>query len=102
MSFCEGGSEFYRGVEYKTAGTYPVNATGAVRDTVYNVTVTVLQPTTGTDTKTIVYGAEESWNGIALKDSTVGVHTVTYVTTNAAGCDSTVTLTLTVNKLVCR
>ena len=99
LSFCEGSSDFYRGVEYKAAGTYPVNATGATRDTVYNVTVTVLQPTAGTDTKTIVYGAEESWNGIALKDSMVGVHTVTYVTENAAGCDSTVTLTLTVNKI---
>ena len=99
LSFCEGGSEFYRGVEYKTAGTYPVNATGAVRDTVYNVIVTVLQPTTGTDTKTITFGDDAEWNGIALKDSTVGVHTVTYVTTNAVGCDSTVTLTLTVNKI---
>jgi len=98
LQFCAGGSDFYRGVEYSEAGTYPVNATGATRDTVYNVTVTVLQPTTGTDTKTIVYGAEEEWNGISLKDSTVGVHTVIFVTSNAAGCDSTVTLTLTVNK----
>ena len=99
MAFCAGGSDFFRGVEYSEAGTYPVNVTGATRDTVYNVTVTVLQPTTGTDTKTIVYGAEEEWNGISLKDSTVGVHYVVYETTNVAGCDSTVTLTLTVNKM---
>ena len=98
LQFCAGGSDFFRGVEYSEAGTYPVNATGATCDTVYNVTVTVLQPTTGTDTKTIVYGAEEEWNGISLKDSTVGVHYVVYETTNVAGCDSTVTLTLTVNK----
>ena len=99
LSFCEGASEIYRGVEYTKAGTYPVNATGAVRDTVYNVTVTILQPTTGTDTKTITFGDDAEWNGIALKDSTVGVHYVVYETTNAAGCDSTITLTLTVNKL---
>ena len=100
LEFCVGGSETYRGVEYTEAGTFNVPATGAVRDTVYNVTVTILQPTTGTDTKTITFGDDAEWNGIALKDSTVGVHTVTYVTTNAAGCDSTVTLTLTVN--MCR
>ena len=76
-----------------------MNVTGATCDTVYNVTVTVLQPTTGTDTKTIVYGDDAEWNGISLKDSTVGVHTVIFVTSNAAGCDSTVTLDLTVNKM---
>ena len=99
LAFCPGSSEFYRGTEYTEAGTYDVPATGATRDTVYNVTVTLLQPTASTDTKTITYGAEEYWNGIALADSTVGVHSVTYVTTNAAGCDSTITLTLTVNKI---
>ena len=98
LEFCVGGSETYRGVEYTEAGTFNVPAEGATRDTVYVVTVNVLQPTTGTDTKTIVVGAEESWNGIALQDSTVGVHYVVYETTNVAGCDSTVTLTLTVTK----
>ena len=98
LEFCVGGSANYRGVEYTEAGTFNVPAEGATRDTVYVVTVNVLQPTTGTDTKTIVVGAEESWNGIALQDSTVGVHYVVYETTNVAGCDSTVTLTLTVTK----
>ena len=96
LEFCQGASETYRGVEYTEAGTCPVNAIGAMRDTVYNVTVTVLQPTTGTDTKTITLGDDEYWNGIALKDSTVGVHEVVFHTDNAAGCDSTVTLTLMV------
>ena len=99
LAFCAGGSEWYRGVEYTEAGVYDVPAEGATRDTLYKVNVVVLQPTFGTDEKTIVYGAEEEWNGIALKDSTVGVHYVEFVTTNAAGCDSTVTLTLTVNKI---
>ena len=99
LAFCPGGSETYRGVEYTEAGTFPVQAIGATRDTIYNVTVTILQPTFGTDSKTIVYGAQESWNGIDLSEYTVGTHTIPFVTTNAAGCDSTVTLNLTVNKM---
>ena len=99
LSFCAGGSEIYRGTEYTEAGVYIVPAEGATRDTLYNVTVTVLQPTFGTDVKTIVYGAQESWNGIDLSEQTVGQHELEFVTANAAGCDSTVTLTLTVNKI---
>ena len=68
-------------------------------DSTVHVNIVINHATFGTDTKTIVYGDEEEWNGIALKDSTVGVHSVVYVTTNAVGCDSTVTLTLTVNKI---
>ena len=99
LSFCAGGSEMYRGTEYTEAGSYNVPAEGATRDTVYVVNVTVLQPTFGTDTKTIVYGAQETWNGIDLSEQTVGQHEIPFTTTNAAGCDSTITLTLTVNKL---
>ena len=97
LSFCAGESETFRGTEYTEAGEYNVPATGATRDTVYNVTVTVLQPTAGTDSKTITYGDSESWNGIDLSGYAVGSHEVEYHTTNAVGCDSTVTLTLTVN-----
>lgn len=99
LAFCPGSSEWYRGTEYTEAGTYPVNAEGVNRDTVYNVTVTVLQPTTGTDSKTITVGAAESWNGEDLSGYAVGPHSVEVVLTNAAGCDSTVTLTLTVEKI---
>ena len=98
LSFCEGGSVEYRGVEYTEGGNYEVPAEGETRDTLYIVKVTVLQPSFGTDEMQIVYGADTAWNGIALSDSTVGVHYVVYETTNAAGCDSTVTLTLTVTK----
>jgi hypothetical protein len=99
LSFCAGGSETFRGVEYTEANTYNVSAEGDIRDTLYIVNVTVLQPSYSTDTKTITFGDEAEWNGIALSDSTVGVHYVVYETTNAAGCDSTVTLTLTVEKM---
>jgi len=99
LAFCAGGSEWYRGVEYSEAGVYDVPAVGETRDTVYMVNVTVLQPSYVEEDMTIIVGTDTAWNGIALKDSTVGVHYVEFVTTNVAGCDSTVTLTLTVNKL---
>lgn len=67
-------------------------------DSVVTVAITINHPTFGTDEKTIVYGAEESWNGIDLSGYTVGKHTIPFNTTNVAGCDSTVTLTLTVTK----
>ena len=100
LSFCAGESETFHGETYTTAGTDQINAVGATRDTVYNVTVTVLQPTTGTDSKTITVGDNESWNGIDLSGYAVGSHEVEYHTTNVAGCDSTVTLSLTVNAVV--
>lgn len=100
LSFCAGGSETFHGKTYTTAGTDQINAVGATRDTVYNVTVTVLQPTTGTDSKTITVGDNESWHGIDLSSYAVGSHEVEYHTTNVAGCDSTVTLSLTVTAVV--
>ena len=98
LAFCEGGSEEFRGVTYDVAGTFDVPAEGAIRDTLYVVNVIVNQPSASSESKTIVYGADEEWNGIALNDSTVGTHTVVYTTTNVNGCDSVVTLHLTVNK----
>lgn len=98
LSFCAGGSVEFHGKTYEAAGTDVVEATGATRDTVYNVTVSVLQPSFGTDAKTIVYGAQETWNEIDLSTYMVGKHEIPFNTTNVAGCDSTVTLTLTVNK----
>lgn len=84
--------------EESFAGDVPVGKNYMGGDSIVHVLITINHPTFGTDEKTIVYGAEESWNGIALKDSTVGVHYVVYQTTDVAGCDSTVTLTLTVTK----
>ncbi len=96
LSFCAGGSVNFHGNTYTEAGEYQIEAEGATRDTVYNVTVTKLQPTTGTDSKTITVGANESWNDINLSGYAVGSHEVVFHTENAAGCDSTVTLSLTV------
>lgn len=96
LSICAGESVTYRGTEYSVAGTYPVNAEGDNRDTVYNVIVTVRQPSVGAESMTITAGDNESWNGIDLSGYAVGSHSVVAVLTNAVGCDSTVTLTLTV------
>ena len=100
LSFCAGGEVTFHDNTYTEAGEYQIEAEGPTRDTIYNVTVTKLQPTTGTDSKTITVGASESWNGINLSGYAVGSHEVVFHTTNAAGCDSTVTLTLTVNAAV--
>ena len=99
LAFCAGGSEWYRGVEYSEAGVYDVPVEGATRDTLYKVNVTVLQPSSEAVEMEMTVGDDLEWNGIALKDSTVGVYTIVYETTNVSGCDSTVTLTLTVNKM---
>ena len=96
LSFCAGESVNFHGNTYTEAGEYQIEAKGTTRDTVYNVTVTKLQPTTGTDSKTITVGANESWNGIDLSGYAVGSHEVVFHTENVAGCDSTVTLSLTV------
>ena len=96
LSFCAGGEVTFHGNTYTEAGEYQIEAEGATRDTVYNVTVTKLQPTAGTDSKTITVGANESWNGIDLSGYAIGSHEVVFHTENVAGCDSTVTLTLTV------
>ena len=99
FAFCEGGSEEFHGKTYTEAIKDTILAIGETRDTLYFVNVTVLQPSFGAEEMTITVGDDVEWNGIALKDSTVGEHTVIYETTNVAGCDSTVTLSLTVNKM---
>lgn len=100
LTFCAGDSAEFRGKWYFSAeDSEEISAEGATRDTLYVINVTVLQPSFVEEDMTIIVGTDTAWNGIALKDSTVGEHTVIYETTNVAGCDSIVTLTLTVNKM---
>ena len=99
LKFCAGDSAEFQGKTYTEAIKDTILAIGETRDTLYFVNVTVLQPSFGAEEMTITVGDDVEWNGIALKDSTVGEHTVIYETTNVAGCDSTVTLSLTVNKM---
>ena len=84
--------------EESFAGDVTVGKNYMGGDSIVHVLITINHPTFGSDSKTIAYGAEESWNGIDLSGYTVGKHTIPFNTTNLAGCDSTVTLTLTVTK----
>lgn len=84
--------------EESFAGDVTVGKNYMGGDSIVHVLITINHATFGSDSKTIAYGAEESWNGIDLSGYTVGKHTIPFNTTNIAGCDSTVTLTLTVTK----
>lgn len=98
LSFCEGSDAEFRGNYYSESGTYEVTATGAERDTLFQIHVTKLQPSFTTEEMTIQYGDPEVWNDQNLSAYTVGDHELSYETVNAAGCDSIVTLYLTVVK----
>jgi len=65
-------------------------------DSIVHVNITINKPSFTNEEKTITFGDEVEWNGFQLGDSAVGTHTVVYVTTNVVGCDSIVTLALTV------
>ena len=84
--------------EESFAGDVTVGKNYMGGDSIVHVLITINHATFGSDSKTIAYGAQENWNGIDLSSYTVGKHTIPFNTTNIAGCDSTVTLTLTVTK----
>jgi len=98
LSFCHGGEVEFRGNTYTEAGNYTLEAEGAERDTLFQITVTELQSSETVESLTIQYGDKEVWNGIDLSTYAVGDYTEYFYTTNAAGCDSVVTLILTVDK----
>jgi hypothetical protein len=99
LEFCQGGSVEYRDRTYTAAGTDVINVTGDERDTVINVTIIELLPSESNEELSINVGAEEEWNGIDLSTYAVGTYELNYPTANAAGCDSVITLALTVEKL---
>lgn len=99
LSFCRGGEVEFRGNTYTEAGNYTLEAAGAERDTLFQITVTELQPSKTVESLTIQYGDKEVWNGIDLSTYAVGDYTEYFNTVNAAGCDSIVTLILIVDKM---
>jgi len=99
LSFCEGGSVDYRDKTYIEAGTDRIEAVGDISDTVYTVTITELKKSYVNESMTIEVGEEKTWNGYDLSIYAVDTYDLPYTTTNVAGCDSTITLHLTVNKL---
>ena len=77
----------WNGTNYTTSGTY-FNASGSCVDTLY------LTVNSSTSSVTSLVSCDSlEWNGLNYLSS----GTYTYLTTNAAGCDSTATLNLTVN-----
>ena len=96
LKFCEGDSAEYRGKWYYDAGQDVINAEGETRDTVITVTISVNKASASAQTKTITFGDDETWNGYDLSVYSVGQYILEYTTSNVAGCDSVVTLTLTV------
>ena len=96
LEFCEGDSAQYRDKWYFAAGEEIINAEGETCDTVITVTVSLLRKTSSIESKTIIVGAEETWKGYDLSVYPAGKHEVNDTTVNAAGCDSIVTLLLTV------
>jgi hypothetical protein len=91
---CPGGSFTVGSSVYSTAGSYSdvlLSSTGC--DSIVNLTLTELLPTSSTQSASICQGSSYNF-GTQVLTST---GTYTDVITNAAGCDSTITLNLTVN-----
>ena len=93
VTVCAGTTATFNG-QTLTEGTntITVSGQGTECDTLYTVTLVVLQPTSSTVEATICAGETYEFNGNTY--NATGTYTATLV--NAAGCDSTVTLNLTV------
>ena len=88
LEFCEGDSAEYRGVWYKEEGNYPINITGAARDTAITVVVTVNEPTYDENETTEYAGTTISFDedGWLLRGETAVVNRA-YATTKADTAD---------------
>ena len=91
---CFGETYTFNGQTYNATGTYTTTVAGQGTDcdTLYTVTLVVLQPTSSTTDVTVCYGETYEFNGQTY--NATGTYTATL--TNAAGCDSVATLNLTV------
>ena len=89
----------YRDKTYTEAGKDQIEAVGEIRDTLYVVTIAELKKSYVDEYMTIEQGEEKTWNGYDLSTYAVDTYDLPYTTTNVAGCDSTITLHLTVTKL---
>ncbi|GAB5422324.1 MAG: hypothetical protein Crog3KO_29270 [Crocinitomicaceae bacterium] len=92
--------EFYtwpaNGVTYTTSGTYTAILTNAAGcDSIVTLDLSINSPTTGTETVTVC--DSYVWSADGNTYTTTGAYTA--ILTNAAGCDSIVTLDLTVQGL---
>ena len=93
-NICSGNKYTFNGVDYNASGSYPVHLTNAKGcDSTATLNLVVNTPTSSSVNKTIcVPDLPFKWNGNTY--NTGG--TYVFHSTNAAGCDSAVTLNLTV------
>jgi Zn-dependent metalloprotease len=89
-------SYLWNGTTYTTSGTYTATLTGANGcDSVATLNLTINSPTSGTD----VITACDSFTWIDGNTYTASNSNSTYTLINAAGCDSVVTLNLTIGSI---
>lgn len=95
QSICAGGSYNFNGVSIMAAGSYndtlPSSISGC--DSVVTLTLSIIQPVTTAISNTICAGNSFSFNGALLTTAGNYIDTLTSVLT---GCDSIITLTLSV------
>ena len=95
-TICQGDTYSFNGQTLSTAGTYTATLSAAnTCDSIITLTLTVLNSPQTTLNESICQGANLTFNGQSL--SVAGTYTATFPAAN--GCDSTVTLNLTVNAL---
>ena len=94
MTTCDSYTWPLTGMTYTTSGMYTAVLTNAVGcDSIITLDLTINNATTGTD----VVSACDSFTWIDGNTYTASNNTATYVLTNSNGCDSIVTLDLTIN-----
>ena len=98
LYFCQGDSVEFRNKWYKEAGMDAISALGEIRDTLFNLTIIENLPSASNEELTIIAGKDTTWHEYNLAEYAAGSYELIYTTTNMVGCDSTVTLALTVEK----
>jgi len=90
---CQGDNYIFNGITYNTAGTYTthlINTAGCDSAAILNLSIKL--PTTSVTNASICQGDNYIFNGITYSIS--GIYNANLI--NAAGCDSTATLNLTI------
>ncbi|MDD4971412.1 MAG: gliding motility-associated C-terminal domain-containing protein [Paludibacter sp.] len=92
-AICQGTSYLFNGTSYNTAGTYVTHLINSVGcDSTTSLNLTIKLPTSSTTNAAICQGTSYMFNGTSY--SSPGTYTAHLI--NAAGCDSTATLNLTI------
>jgi|GEM_PF-716257 len=97
VTICSGDTYSFNGTNYSTAGTYSHTITMPTGcDSVATLVLTVSPPLTGTESREICPGSSFTYHGQTY--SSAGTFNVNLQ--NAQGCDSIVTLTVTLSSLL--